>query len=420
MHLLFTFSHIRVFPFIHCRYFRKAMYNQRAGLNPNRPAVIDLNVGGHEFQFRIRTNQRVEERGLTSIYLNPDEFSAMEAVIPDSFGLSNEQLQALPRMVRYFKCQDAIETGEICRDNKYTNLDICPDRSGMAAWHPGWKRMALWGNTVALFLSDMLVDSLTELSDSAFNRTELLAQLRKEEDADYEKFESTFEPDFIEYSLVPLDSDLIDAANVSFFFRSPSICHTARLPAETRYLGILTESDQIGVQDYYKGISMEDAKKIVSEGNMKVSTMPLVYDESDRESCDEAEINRDHMDYFLVTSRMGPRTLAIPNKAERQAYVRESQKFQGIVMLCEVPCPWSRCPEGEVQLDSIHNDTLHIEVNGRLVTNVTNFRGCGVLRGEKGHRWQPNDDGQFVLKASIADDDNSTLSFLRIGSFIVL
>jgi hypothetical protein len=120
-------------------FFRKAMYNQRAGLNPNRPAIIDLNVGGREFNFRNRINQAVEDRGLTSIYLDPNEFDDMEAMFPDTFGLSKQQVDALPPNVKHYKCQDTIEKGDpTCGEFKYTNLDICPERSGMASWHPGW------------------------------------------------------------------------------------------------------------------------------------------------------------------------------------------------------------------------------------------------------------------------------------------
>lgn len=120
-------------------YFRKAMYNQRAGFNPNRPAIIDLNVGGREYSIRNRINQEVEDRGLTSLYLNPAEFDAMEAAFPDTFGLTKEQTDAMPPFVRHFRCQDAVEKGEpTCREYKYTEHDICPKRKGMASWHPGW------------------------------------------------------------------------------------------------------------------------------------------------------------------------------------------------------------------------------------------------------------------------------------------
>lgn len=282
--------------------------------------------------------------------------------------------------------------------------------------------MALWGNLLALFLSDTLLDLITELGAPAYNRSELLAQLQSEEDADYEKFKSSYAPDIIEYHLVPIEDDLVDDKNVSFLFRSPSICHTARLPAETRHLGILTESKQVGVHDYeyFKGISMKQAKTM-TQGNASVSTMPLVYDQDDREQCDQAEIKRDYMDWFMVSSAMGPKTLTVPNDAERQAYGRESEKLQGILLLCVVGCPWGRCKDGELQLDAILNGTLQIDVNDRPVKNITEFRSdCGILRGEKGHRWQPNNAGQYVLKASVSAVQNSTFSFIRISSFIVL
>jgi hypothetical protein len=401
-------------------YFRKAMYIQRAGLNPNRPAIIDLNIGGSEFATRLRSNKAVEERGLTTLYLNPDEFDAMEAAIPDTFGLSEEQAQAMPVMVRHYKCNDAIEKGEpTCDLQKYTNNDICPNRKGRASWHPGWKRSALWGNIMALFLSDMLLDSISDLASSSFNRTQLLSALQKQEDADYAMFQSNWESDIIEYRMVPLDSDLVDARNISVFFRNPSICHTARLPADIRHLGILTESEQVGVHDYeyFKGMPASEAKALKAEGT---TDMPLVYDEGDREICNEAEIKRDYKDYFMVSNKMGSATLTVPNDAERRAYSRESEKLLGIIVVCPVPCDWGRCPEGVFELDAIHNGTLLMEVNDQSVTNITDFRGCSVLRGKAGHRWEPNGADQYVLKARIPDAVNATFSFFRINSIIVL
>lgn len=403
-------------------FFRKAMYNQRAGLNPNRPAIIDLNGGGRDFKIRNWINRRTEERGLTSIYLDPDQFDSMEEMFPDTFGLSKEDVDAMPRFVRHYKCSGSIEKGDpTCGEYKYSNLEICPKRKGMASWHPGWKRMALWGNLLALFLSDMLLDSVEELGLSIVDPLELLAKLRKEEDADYERFETSFAPDDLEYHLVPIDNDLVDEKNVSYFFRSPSFCHTARLPAETRHLGYVTESNQVGVRDfeYFKGIPMSEAMRM-TKGNTTESTMPLVYDENDREHCDEAEIKRDYMDFFLVTDQMGPRTLTIPNKAERQAYGRESESLQGIIVLCSIPCPFGKCPKGELELDAIQNGTIQMDINGQSVTNTTNFAGCSVLRGKNSHRWQPNEAGQFVLKASVSESQNTTLSFFRISSLVLL
>ena len=188
---------------------------------------------------------------------------------------------------------------------------------------------------MALFLSDMLLDSISDLAGSSFSRTQLLSALKKQEDADYAMFQSNWKPDIIEYKMVPLDSDLVDAGNVSVFFRNPSICHTARLPAETRHLGILTESEQVGVHDYeyFKGIPESEAKVLTAEGN---TNMPLVYDERDREVCDEAEIKRDYKDFFMVSSKMGSATLTVPNDAEQaclQSPIGNAARYH-----CGLPC----------------------------------------------------------------------------------
>ncbi len=78
------------------------------------------------------------------------------------------------------------------------------------------KRSALWGNIMALFLSDMLLDSISDLASSSFNRTQLLSALQKQEDADYAMFQSNWESDIIEYRMVPLDSDLEGTFRSSF------------------------------------------------------------------------------------------------------------------------------------------------------------------------------------------------------------
>ncbi len=184
-------------------------------------------------------------------------------------------------------------------------------------------------------------------------------------------------------------------------------------------MGILTESEQVGVHDYeyFKGMPASEAKALKAEGT---TDMPLVYDEGDREICNEAEIKRDYKDYFMVSNKMGSATLTVPNDAERRAYSRESEKLLGIIVVCPVPCDWGRCPEGVLELDAIHNGTLLMEVNDQSVTNITDFRGCSVLRGKAGHRWEPNGADQYVLKARIPDAVNATFSFFRISSIIVL
>jgi hypothetical protein len=118
---------------------RKGMYSNRgAGLNPNRPAIFDMFLDKF-VERRVEEIRKIEERGLTGLYMNPDVFQEMKDGIPDTFGLNSEQINALPRFVRHFKCQDDLEKGDpTCDDMKYDNDEVCPDRKGMATWHPGW------------------------------------------------------------------------------------------------------------------------------------------------------------------------------------------------------------------------------------------------------------------------------------------
>jgi len=399
---------------------KKAMYDERIGLHPNRPAIMDINILAEAESEHLQTIQREEERGLTALYLNPSEFKTMKNAFPDTFGLNASQINAMPSFVRHFKCRDFFEKGDpYCGEKKYDNDEICPDRGMMADWHPGWKMMALWGNTFALFLSDMLIDAIDELK-SAANPTDVLNQLKREEDMDYKSFfESTSAKDSTDYDLVPKDSDLVNGANASIFFSENSVCHTARLPAQTRYLGILTESKQNGVHEYFKGISLSEARNMTSDGSAEIS-MPLVYDESERQSC-EVELNRDYQDHFFASSRMGWATMIIPNEAEKRAYVKDSQKFLGVLVLCLVKCPWDECEDGaELRKDAIFSGQLHFQVNGIPVTNATDLiQGCMVLRGQQGHHWQPNADGQYVLRTQVLGN-GTDFSFVRVSSLILL
>ena len=269
---------------------------------------------------------------------------------------------------------------------------------------------------LAVFLCDMLRDAIAELGSNS-NPSELLMQLRHEEDADYKKFFQSSVPDIEATFLKTIGDELLNDVNTTLFYRSPSICHTARLPAESRYLGILTESKQTGITNYYKGITMKEAVKMESDESAD-TPMPLVYNEEEREDC-EVELTRDYKDYFFTSSKQGWTTLTFPNEAEKRAYGRESEKLHGILVMCLAKCDWGRCPKGDMQMPSIMNGQVNLEVNGLSVTNITDFSGCFVLRGENGHYWQANDVGQYILRARVLGD-GSQFSFLRISSVIVL
>jgi hypothetical protein len=111
-------------------------YGYRGGLSRGRPAMVGINVGDSDRGTREGLLALLEDAGMPVFYQNNDAWEAMKDAIPETQGLSADQLKGLPEYVRNFKCGGALETGDpFCSDEKYST--ICPDRMGKANWHPG-------------------------------------------------------------------------------------------------------------------------------------------------------------------------------------------------------------------------------------------------------------------------------------------
>ena len=106
------------------------------------------------------------------------------------------------------------------------------------------------GHAIAFFLLDNLLDALKELIDLEYESVdELLSKLLKEEDDVYKN--QILKADFQSkagnlYYLDDEDKEYEGIIEPSVFFSSNSMCHTARLPAQSRYLGYLTNTDKVG------------------------------------------------------------------------------------------------------------------------------------------------------------------------------
>ena len=114
-------------------------FGYRAGLNPGRPALLAMHLGGRrtEIARRLASLQELEAMGLAVFWASQDVATQMENEIPDMVGLTEGQIQTYPDYIRNFKCDGQLERGEPhCGDEKY-NLAICPHRSGKTSWHPG-------------------------------------------------------------------------------------------------------------------------------------------------------------------------------------------------------------------------------------------------------------------------------------------
>jgi hypothetical protein len=119
------------------------------------------------------------------------------------------------------------------------------------------KTHAMVGHSLAMFLIDSLLEALKELKyqlqlEYASVET-LLSRLLREEAEVYN--DQIAKIDFQEharklYSWEDGSSDDGAGGEIDFdpsvFFSGKSMCHTARLPAQTRYLGYLTNTEKVG------------------------------------------------------------------------------------------------------------------------------------------------------------------------------
>ncbi len=154
----------------------------------------------------------------------------------------------------------------------------------------------------------------------------------------------------------------MDDSNASILFRSPSICHVAKLPSQTRYLGILTETNQTGVHDYYKGIYIDEAQKLTTRNDSDMP-MPLVWDNEERDKECALGLRHDFKDCFFVSSKTGSATLTVPNAAELKAHGRPSRSLHGILVLCLIRCLWGKCRLRSIRQEEIRYGIVRLKVS---------------------------------------------------------
>jgi hypothetical protein len=262
---------------------------------------------------------------------------------------------------------------------------------------------ALSGNLLGLWLTNMMEDALKELATERPDPA-LLDQLRALEVADRKVFMSRELPmSILKGLMIPSDVD------PEMFFRGPNICHTARLPAEIRHLGILTESSLVGEDSFDKGIEVETAKNNTPEDK----SMQLVYTEGARQSC-PIPLEKDYKDYFYVAKTHGWSQLTLPNNAEIKAY-GTSKPLRGVIAVCFAYCKGAKCTAEDIQSTHIHAGMAEMEVNGVKVTTLTAFDRCSFLRHVDGYVWKPNSEGRFRIRAKV----DKVKSHIRLSSIVI-
>jgi hypothetical protein len=112
-------------------------YFYRAANIPSHPVGVALHVsrrGGY-----LQALQDLERKGMSMFYLVEGEETAAIMGTPETFGLTEAQIEALPTHVRSFRCNSQYpEVGDpTCSRDKWNNT-MCVKRRFRTNWHPGW------------------------------------------------------------------------------------------------------------------------------------------------------------------------------------------------------------------------------------------------------------------------------------------
>jgi len=367
---------------------RAELYFYRALLNENFPGLVVLDAQHKpDIQpFLDRGAAVVKEASPNSVF----------QLVPDSVGLSAEELEKMPEYIRGYRCNRASEKGEPCASYKWDS-SICQERRFRTGWHPGWKAQALRGNMLALVLMEILSDSLDDV-EAASDRRLLLRDLVAQEESDRNKFLNSDLPPLHSLWFPGLDGSVADEAR-RIMYRNPNVCHIAQVPSEVMYKGLLNEHNHTA-----------DSSKI-----------RLVEIAADRQPWCPVELNIDHEDYFEVTPDEGYREMTVPNDGTAVEYAA-GMKLRGMVAICFYKCPSGRCPPLFVRQSGIADKKLEMDVNGKPVSSLLQLvdqhrsPNCFLLAHSDGVFFDPNPDGRFTIRLRVLSEGKN---YTQISSFVV-
>lgn len=305
---------------------------------------------------------------------------------------------------------------------------------------------ALQGRQISLSFITILFDALEEIIQSPKDVASLLADVEDEENAEFENFLSLpvigtdgGKGGYTEFSAA-LDPTLLDT-----WFKGPSICRTSLLPAESRYLGLTTNTSKTGTvarygeETYDTGILVErteypELSYTFPEG---VEPVPGEFNVIGRvenrvsmknEDCPEI-IKPDYPDWFWGVWKDGKTSTIFPNEKEMEHYGYDADKFKGIIGL--IPTMYSesykrKTPSIDFALNRLQ-ENVKMTVNGKPVAKYRMFAGMAIIEDENGSvQWPQNENGQYVLEFEAfgvvdGSDNNRTAleHHLRFSGFVL-
>jgi hypothetical protein len=219
-------------------YWKMAMFFYRAALHhPNHPTLLGLHLDKKRHHQILKLAKTTD---MPALAMCPSGMEQVLSSMPDMHELSEEEIQKFPRMVQNFHCQGAYETsGNMgCPTTmERFNLSVCPERWWVAKWHPGWRRLALSGTLLALFLVEVLQDAIQELEfrlKSGKDLEMILTKLLARQSQNFKKLEQVLIP--------PASNDYFKTIaglpdeTIQRLYKGRSLCHTALLPGASIYI----------------------------------------------------------------------------------------------------------------------------------------------------------------------------------------
>jgi hypothetical protein len=264
------------------------------------------------------------------------------------------------------------------------------------------------GNLLGLYIIDATEDAINDLSQHEGDLATHLQELLDKEEARYQRIMASdiTAPGMLLESVFPPDAK-DKGVHVEDLFKKKGICHTALLPSQTRYLGILTETNQTGMLGHYEGIPEGE----INDPKHDTSEIKLMQTANDREYC-EVPVNIDHKDGFYLHYSEGEKSMIIPNNAELTHYVRPDEPLLGIVAVCMTSC--RKCSPALIQAGDLL-PYVSIFINDVEAKGTHPWGKCVFLSNEDGFHFPADSQGKFNIRMTVfAQDRYLVLSSVMI------
>jgi hypothetical protein len=240
----------------------------------------------------------------------------------------------------------------------------------------------------------------------------LLEEIETEENREYEAFLAESLPATGQEKV--FGGALNDETLMDTWFKGPSLCRTALLPAESRFLGITTNSTKIGevsrcgAETYDTGVATirkdgiysypTEVKPTPGDFNIIAPTdFRRCYDEKE---CPEI-VMPDYKDWFWGVLKDGKVSTTLPNEKEIEYYGYDPTNFKGIIGIISTLFgeSWGKNhPLADLALSDFQ-DHLKLTVNGKPVAKYRVFNDMAILEGEDGSVfWEPSPNSDYVLE----------------------